>query len=124
MSAPYPTDEKSGYPGGAPYPTAAPPSYDAGAYPPTQPAGQGQQQAYPQHGYHQPSSNTVIVTQPHAPVVTYPIVQRSPYTGCAIGALVLSIGACICTCWPIGLIALILASKFSSQYRESMLMYC
>ena len=111
MSAPYPTEDTAAYREAAPYYA---PSLDNSAYQPASPdqVHFNQQQAYAQPGY-QPSSNTVIVTQPKAPVETYPIEDQSRNTGCGVGALVLSIGACLCTCWPIGLIALILAGKIS-----------
>ena len=97
------------------YPVVAPPSDVSGAYLLNQRAvGDNQPQAYPQHGY-QPSSNTVIVSQPHAPVMTYPVVQQSQHTRWAIVALVLSIVACCC-CFPIAIVAFILASKFIFHY--------
>ena len=122
MSAPYPTEEKSAYPVytvTAPDPSVAPPSYDGIAYPLTQPenqdeAGHDQKQAYPQQR-DQSSTNTVIVTQPQTPIVTYPMVPQRKYTGVAVGALMFSILACLFTFWPIGLIAVIFASKFSSE---------
>ena len=98
-----------------PYHAAASPCNEASNYTLTQPAVEAvkvQQQAYSQHD-HQHSSKVVIVTQPLAPVATYPTVHRKKYTEWAIGALILSIGAFFCFCWFIGLIAVILASKIT-----------
>ena len=107
MSAPYSNDEKSAYP------EAAPPSDDAACKYPTFDLAQveNRQETYPQHC--QPS-NTAIVTQRHAPAVTYPVEQQRQYTGCAICALILSIPACLCFCWFLGIAAMGLASKFIS----------
>ena len=110
MSALYLPIEQLVHSDGPSYPVVAPPSDVSGAYLLNQQTvGDSQPQASPQHGY-QTSSNTVIVSQPHAPVMTYPVAQQSQHTRWAIVALLLSIAAC-CFCFPIALVAFILGSK-------------
>ena len=119
MSAPYPTGDK------AAYPADAPPSYNVSVNPASQQAPQpvynqqqapqpvyNQQQAAPppcfiiqQPAASQPVQQTVVVGGPAARVYV------RDQSGCAVGAMVVSVGACLCTCWPIGLVAFILASK-------------
>lgn len=103
----------------APYPMVGEPVYTVPPYDYAQQYGQPSGQHYyldelhrkPRHAR---DGRRVIVGQPRrvTRVVTHPV-ERSPYVGCATSALVLSIVACLCTCWPIGLIAFILASECS-----------
>ena len=129
MSAPYPTGDK------AAYPADAPPSYNVSVNPASQQAPQpvyNQQQA-PQPVYNQQQAPQPVYNQQQAapppciivqqPAASQPVQQTvvvggpaarvyvHNQSGFAVGAMVVSVGACLCTCWPIGLIAFILASK-------------